>query len=214
VTFKTLREEYASIPLDVGDVDPDPVRQVQAWMLSWQEAAPREPSAAVLATAGADGAPGARTVLVRGFDERGCTFFTNYESRKGRDLAENPQASLLFSWVPVLRQIELVGPVAPVDPAESDEYFATRPRGSQLAAWASAQSTVLDSREALEAAYAAVEARFGDGVVTRPPHWGGYRLTPDTIELWQGRANRLHDRLRYEREPGGSTGWRLARLSP
>lgn len=209
--FATLREQYQSAPLDRADVDPDPIVQVAAWLTAWSEVAPREPSAAVLATADADGRPAARTVLVRGLDHAGCAFFTNYESRKGRHLAANPQASLLFQWVPVLRQIELVGSVHRLAADESDAYFAGRPRGSQLAAWASAQSTELSDRAELEARFVAAEAEYGDGPIPRPPHWGGYRLVPDTIELWQGRPDRLHDRLRYER---AGDAWTLTRISP
>ncbi len=208
------RFEYEAIPLDVGDVDPDPVVQVRRWTAMWVEIAPKEPSAAVLATVGPDGQPGARNVLVRELDERGCVFFTNRESRKGRSLAANPRAALLFSWVPVNRQIELVGEATPIDQAETDTYFASRPRGSQIAAWASDQSPVLPDRAALEARFLAAEERFGDGAVPCPPHWGGYRLVPATIELWQGRPNRLHDRLRYSRDATQPTGWRLERLSP
>jgi pyridoxamine 5'-phosphate oxidase len=208
------RFEYESIPLDVGDVDPDPVEQVRRWTAMWEEIAPKEPSAAVLATAGSDGQPTARNVLVRGLDGRGCVFFTNHESRKGRHLAANPRGALLFSWVPVNRQIELVGAVTPIDRAETEEYFASRPRGSQVAAWASAQSTVLPDRATLEEQFRAAEERFGDGPVPCPPHWGGYRLVPATIELWQGRPNRLHDRLRYTRDATAPAGWRLERLSP
>jgi pyridoxamine 5'-phosphate oxidase len=212
VDFASLREQYQSAPLGSGQLAADPIAQLLAWLEEWTEVAPREPSAAVLATAGADGRPAARTVLVRGIDERGCTFFTNYESRKGADLAENPWASLLFQWVPVLRQVELVGSVERVSEEESDAYFAGRPRGSQLAAWASAQSRPLGDRAELEVAVAEVAERYGDGPVPRPPHWGGFRLVPDTVELWQGRPDRLHDRLRYERTPSGS--WLIVRLNP
>lgn len=212
--LEPVRFEYESIPLDVGDVDPDPIVQVRIWTERWREVAPKEPSAAVLATADAEGRVGARNVLVRELDERGVVFFTNRESRKGRSLAANPRAALLFSWVPVNRQIELVGTVASIDQAETDEYFASRPRGSQIAAWASAQSRVLPDRAALEELFAEAEARFGDGPVPCPPFWGGYRLVPETIELWQGRPNRLHDRLRYARDPSAPTGWRIDRLSP
>jgi pyridoxamine 5'-phosphate oxidase len=208
------RQDYERRSLDVDDVDPDPVVQVRRWMAEWAEVAPREPAAAVLATAGPDGVPGARNVLVRGLDEHGCSFFTSYESRKGRHLAATGHAALLFSWVAILRQIELVGAVQPLDRAESEAYFAARPRGSQLAAWASAQSTVLPDRAALEARFRAAEARFGDGPVPCPPQWGGYRLVPRTIELWQGRPSRMHDRLRYSRDAPAPAGWRLERLSP
>jgi pyridoxamine 5'-phosphate oxidase len=212
--LRARREQYEQQPLDVGDVDPDPVEQVRRWTAAWAEVAPREPAAAVLATAGTDGRPAARNVLVRALDHQGCEFFTNYESRKASHLAETGRAALLFSWVSVQRQIELDGPVAKVDRAESEAYFASRPRGSQVASWASAQSTVLPDRAALEALFAEAEARFGDGPIPCPPHWGGYRLVPETIELWQGRPNRLHDRLRYTRDDTRPAGWRLERLSP
>lgn len=208
------RFEYESIPLDVGDVDPDPVVQVRRWTADWSEIAPKEPSAAVLATAGPDGQPGARNVLVRGLDHEGCVFFTNYESRKGRHLAANPRGVLLFSWVPVNRQIELVGPVARVTRSETEEYWASRPRDSQIGAWASAQSRVLPDRATLEREFAEAAARFGDGPVPCPDHWGGFRLVPETVELWQGRPNRLHDRLRYRRDAASASGWVVERLSP
>jgi pyridoxamine 5'-phosphate oxidase len=212
--LEPIRIQYESEPLDVADVDPDPVVQVRRWTADWTRYAPKEPAAAVLATTGSDGRPSARNVLVRGLDERGLAFFTNYESRKGRQLAENGHGALLFSWVPVNRQIELAGPIARVERSETEVYWATRPRESQIGAWASAQSTVLADRAELENRFAAAAERF-DGVdVPCPPHWGGYRLVPDTIELWQGRPNRLHDRLRYSRDPGAASGWRLDRLSP
>jgi pyridoxamine 5'-phosphate oxidase len=212
--LRARREQYEQQPLDVADVHPDPVEQVRRWTAEWAQVAPREPAAAVLATAGADGRAAARNVLVRTLDHQGCEFFTNYESRKAAHLAQTGHAALLFSWVPVQRQIELDGPVVKLDRAESEAYFASRPRGSQLAAWASAQSSVLPDRAALEALFAEAEARFGDGPVPCPPHWGGYRLVPETIELWQGRPNRLHDRLRYARDEAQPSGWRLERLSP
>jgi pyridoxamine 5'-phosphate oxidase len=209
-----IRLQYESEPLDVGDVDPDPVVQVRRWTADWTRHAPKEPAAAVLATAGADGRPSARNVLVRGLDERGLAFFTNYESRKGQDLAENGHGALLFSWVAVNRQIELVGPIHRVDRRETEVYWATRPRDSQIGAWASDQSTVLPDRAALEARFADAEARFAGQDVPCPPHWGGFRLVPDTVELWLGRPNRLHDRLRYSRDPVTASGWRIERLSP
>jgi pyridoxamine 5'-phosphate oxidase len=212
--LEPIRIQYESEPLDVADVHPDPVVQVRRWTADWTTYAPKEPAAAVLATAGADGRPSARNVLVRGLDERGLAFFTNYESRKGQDLAENGFGSLLFSWVPVNRQIELVGAIGKVDRAETEVYWATRPRDSQIGAWASAQSTVLRDRTELEAHFADAAARFEGVDVPCPPHWGGYRLVPDTIELWQGRPNRLHDRLRYCRDASAPAGWRIERLSP
>ena len=209
-----LRAEYERTGLDVGDVDPDPFAQVARWMQDWEAAAPNEPSAVILATAGGDGRPSARTVLMRGFDRRGCTFFTSYDSRKGQDLTANPHGALLFSWVPLLRQVHLRGPVEQVARQESEAYFATRPRGSQLAAWASHQSSVLTDRSELEARFAAATARFEGEEVPCPPYWGGYRLEPEEIELWQGRANRMHDRVRYERDATSQGAWRIVRLSP
>ena len=208
------RMEYQQAALDVADVDPDPFVQVARWLAEWTEVAPNEPGAIVLATTDGDGRASARTVLLRGFDAGGCTFFTSYDSRKGHELATNPHGALLFSWVPVLRQVSLRGPVAPVPRAESEAYFATRPRGSQLAAWASHQSSVLRDRSELEDRFADAERRFGGGDIPCPPYWGGYRLVPDEIDLWQGRPNRMHDRLRYERDDTEPTGWRIVRLSP
>src|SRR5689334_14364565 len=158
-----------------------------------------EPNAMIVATAGAGGRPSARTVLLKEFDERGFTFFTNYESRKGSELAANPYASLVFPWFPMQRQVIVVGAAERVSRAETEEYFASRPRGSQLGAWASPQSRVLADRAAVEAGLAAAVERFGDGPVPAPPHWGGLRVRPETVEFWQGRSNRLHDRLRFRR---------------
>lgn len=209
-----LRREYESHPLDVADVASDPITQIERWLREWVGSTPHEPSAMVLVTADARGRPSARNVLLRRIDDRGLVFFTSYRSKKAQDLAVNPQATVLFSWVPVLRQIQVTGRVERVDPAESDAYWATRPRASQLAAWASEQSAPLPDRTALEARYAEVEARFAGGAVPRPPHWGGYRLVPDAVELWQGRANRMHDRLRYQRPADRPDAWEVVRLSP
>jgi pyridoxamine 5'-phosphate oxidase len=214
VDLDALRQEYETTPLDAADLAPEPIAQIERWLARWLEVAPNEPTAMVLATAGADGRPSARNVLLRGLDERGLTFFTGYESAKGRDLTVNPQATLLFSWVPLLRQIHVAGTVTRIDAAESDAYFATRPRGSQLAAWASEQSSVLPDRATLEARFAQAAERFETSEVPRPPTWGGFRLVPDTVELWQGRPNRMHDRLRYERPVDDPTAWRVVRLSP
>lgn len=209
-----LRQEYETSPLDVADLAPDPITQIERWLAGWLEVAPNEPGAAVLATADPSGRPSARNVLVRGVDQRGLTFFTSYESRKGVELAANPQAAILFSWVPLLRQIHVGGRIEQVSPEQSDAYWANRPRGSQLAAWASEQSKVLADRAALEARFADAERRFASQDVPRPPYWGGYRLVPDTVELWQGRPNRMHDRLRYQRPAGNLDGWEVVRLSP
>lgn len=212
--LEALRTEYDTAGLDVGDVDPDPIVQVGRWLAEWAAQAPNEPTAVVLATADETGRPSARTVLLRAFGTEGATFFTSYESRKGLDLAANPVGSLLFSWVPVLRQVQLTGDVSPVPRHESEAYFATRPRGSQLAAWASHQSSELADRAELEERFTEASERFADGEVPCPPYWGGYRLVPEEIELWQGRSNRMHDRLRYQRDPAEPGAWRIVRLSP
>ncbi|MGK2947457.1 MAG: pyridoxamine 5'-phosphate oxidase [Acidimicrobiales bacterium] len=212
--LEAKRVEYESSGLDIDGVDPDPFVQVERWLTEWAAVAPNEPTAVVLATAGADGAPTARTVLLRGLDDRGFTVFSSYDSRKGLDLAANPQATLLFAWVPLLRQVNVRGPMQPIDRAESEAYFASRPRGSQLAAWASQQSSVLADRSTLEARFAEADERFAGSPVPCPPYWGGYRLAPTAIELWQGRPNRMHDRLRYERPDPTSPDWQIVRLSP
>lgn len=209
-----LRQEYESNPLEISDLAPEPIAQIQRWLREWVASTPHEPSAMVLVTADARGRPSARNVLLRRIDDRGLTFFTSYRSKKAQDLAANPQATALFSWVPVLRQIQVTGAVEQVPAAESDAYWSTRPRGSQLAAWASDQSALLPDRATLEARYAELEARYDGGEVPRPPHWGGFRLVPDTVELWQGRANRMHDRLRYQRPAGRPEGWEVVRLGP
>jgi pyridoxamine 5'-phosphate oxidase len=170
-----------------------------------------EPNAMTLATATPEGLPSARIVLLKGFDERGFTFFSNYDSRKGRELAENPTAALVFFWVQLERQVRIEGQVERVTDQESDAYHASRPRGSQLGAWTSWQSEVIAGREVLEERLHEFTERFGEGPVPRPPHWGGYRLVPEVIEFWQSRPNRLHDRLRYRKTAGG---WIIERLSP
>ena len=209
-----LRQEYETTPLDVADVTPDPIPQIERWLARWLEVAPNEPTAVVLATADGAGLPTARNVLLRGLGARGLDFYTSYESRKGQDLAANPQATMLFSWVPLLRQVHVYGAVHRLEPVENDAYWVTRPRGSQLAAWASDQSSTLPDRAALEARFAEAAARFEGGTVPRPERWGGYRLVPDTVELWQGRPNRMHDRLRYQHPAGRPDTWEIVRLSP
>jgi len=186
--------------------------QFAAWFADAAAYGLPEPNAMIVATAGAGGRPSARTVLLKEFDERGFTFFTNYESRKGSELAANPYASLVFPWFPMQRQVIVAGTVERVSRAETEEYFASRPRGSQLGAWASPQSRVLADRAAVEAGLAAAVERFGDGPVPAPPHWGGLRVRPETVEFWQGRSNRLHDRLRFRRTANES--WILERLAP
>jgi len=200
-------------PLEREDLLDDPVAQLRAWLAEAEAAGVPLPNAMGLATAGAEGRPSVRQVLLRGVDVRGLVFFTNYESRKGRELAENPHAGVVFLWKELDRQVTVRGDVEPVTAEESDAYFATRPRDAQLGAWASRQSSVLDNRNQLDAAVAAADGRF-PADVPRPPYWGGYRLTPEEFEFWQGRRHRLHDRYRYSRVGDGSRRWRIDRLSP
>ncbi|GIE89358.1 pyridoxamine 5'-phosphate oxidase [Actinoplanes regularis] len=185
--------------------------QFGLWFAEAAVAGVPEPNAMIVATADAAGHPSARTVLLKGYDSTGFVFFTNYESQKGVEAAENPYASLVFPWFSMQRQVIVTGSVERVSRAETEEYFASRPRGSQLGAWASPQSRVLPGREAVDAGLEAAAKRFGDGPVPAPPHWGGLRVCPATVEFWQGRGNRLHDRLRY-RLVGGD--WIIERLAP
>jgi pyridoxamine 5'-phosphate oxidase len=196
--------------LTEADLGPDPIERFRAWFDDAREAGILFPEAVALATADADGRPVVRHVLAKGVDRRGFTFFTNRDSRKGRHLAANPNAALAFLWRELDRQVCVTGAVAPISDAESDAYFATRPREARLGAWASRQSRVVSSRDELEEAFVSADERF-PGDVPRPQHWGGYRLVPETIEFWKGRAHRLHDRFRYTRE---GDGWRLERLWP
>jgi pyridoxamine 5'-phosphate oxidase len=196
-----------------SDVDADPFRQFRRWFAEVTAVGVPQPEAMALATATPDGRPSARMVLLRHFDERGFVFFTNYESRKGQELLANPRAALVLYWEPVDRQVRVEGSVEKVSAAESDAYFAGRPRGSQLGAWASPQSQVLPGREALEKRVGEVETSHeGNDKVPRPPFWGGFRVVPTVIEIWQGQPDRLHDRLCYRRHADGS--WRLERLAP
>jgi pyridoxamine 5'-phosphate oxidase len=206
-----LRQEYSAVPFDESEVAADPITQFHTWLNGALRERIPEPNAMVLATADAQGRPSARTVLLKGVDARGFAFFTHTTSRKGRELAANPDAALVFAWIPIRRQVTVRGRVTPVSTAESDAYFATRPRGSQLAAWASRQSEALADRAALEEQAAAVARRFEGADVPRPEHWGGYRLEPVEVEFWQGRPDRLHDRLRYTRQ---RDDWTLERLWP
>lgn len=208
--MKEVRLEYRWGELREEDLDPDPFVQLGRWFAAAEDADVPEPTAMQLATVDADGRPSARTVLLRGLDERGFRFYTNRTSRKGRDLAANPHCALVFRWAPFERQVTVQGRADPLPDDESDAYFAGRPRGSQLGAWASEQSAVIPDRDVLEAELAALEQRFPDAV-PRPPHWGGYVVVPDAIELWQGRENRLHDRLRYRRD---GDRWVVERLAP
>lgn len=190
--------------------------QFGRWHADAEVAGLPEPTAMALATAGTDARPSVRHVLLKGFGHDGFLWFTNYESRKGRELAENPFAALVFPWFGMTppRQAIVRGAVELLEPADSDEYFGTRPRPSQLAAWASDQGREIPDRALLEARYAELEARFAGSPVPRPPHWGGYRLRPDAFEFWQGQPNRLHDRFEYRPDPHDPTHWRVARLAP
>lgn len=209
--FSRLRKEYESRGLRRSELDDDPMAQFRSWFEEWTTCDPIEPSAVVLATAGLDGAPAARYVLLRGLDHGFC-FFTNYRSRKGLELAADRRAALCFGWLELARQVRVEGSVEQVADAESDAYFVNRPRPSQIGAWASEQSEVLANRAELEARTAEVAARFEGTDVERPPHWGGYRLLPDRFEFWQGRENRQHDRFRYRRSEGDA--WVIERLAP
>lgn len=211
-TVAALRREYSSMGLSEGDVDRDPIVQFTRWFEQALAATVPEPNAMTVATATRDAVPSARVVLLKGFDARGFVFYTNYEGQKGRELAENPVAALVFHWVELHRQVRVVGAVEKVSAEESDAYFQSRPRGSRLGAWASHQSTVLSGRDVLEARLAELTAKYGEGAIPLPPYWGGYRVIPASLEFWQGRSSRLHDRLRYTRQPDGS--WPIERLSP
>ena len=208
-----LRREYQRASLSETDVDPDPLRQFQRWLDEAIAGQLPEPTAMTLATAGTDGTPAARIVLLKGMHAGGFVFFTNYQSRKGAELDARPAAALLFHWVELERQVRIEGVASRVDAADSDAYFASRPRPARIGAWASPQSRVIPDREWLEREVALARERFAaqGERVPRPPQWGGYRVVPSTIEFWQGRESRLHDRIRYRRE---DTRWRIERLAP
>ena len=206
-----LRREYAQAALDAATLDPDPVAQFRRWYADAERVQLVEPNAMTLATADASGRPSARVVLLKSIDARGLVFFTDYRSRKARELTANPRAALTFLWKELERQVRVAGIVETVTRAESAAYFRTRPRGSRLGAWASEQSAVLPDRSALEREVARLGAQFPSDEIPLPPHWGGYRVLPDEFEFWQGRENRLHDRFRYARI---GDGWRIERLSP
>jgi pyridoxamine 5'-phosphate oxidase len=215
VDLAKLRVDYARAGLSERDVDPSPIRQLERWVEDAVHAGHPEPTAMTLATVRATkegSSPSARVVLLKGIDT-GLVFYTNYESDKGKELEASPRAAACLFWVLLERQVRVNGTIEKVTPAESDAYFASRPRDAQLGAWASAQSAVLAGREELERRLDETRARFPEpAAVPRPPHWGGYRLVPDSVEFWQGRPSRLHDRLRYARI--GEHGWRIDRLSP
>jgi pyridoxamine 5'-phosphate oxidase len=207
-----IRKDYRLRTLSENEVANDPIGQFEKW---WQEAVHSdidEVNAMTLATATADGMPDARIVLLKGFDQKGFTFFTNYDSSKGQQLLENPRATLVFFWKELERQVRISGLVSQTSPAISDEYFNSRPEGSRLGAWASPQSEAIESREWLEENERKFEAEFSGKPITRPPHWGGYRLQPVRVEFWQGRPSRLHDRICYSLLPSGQ--WKIQRLAP
>ncbi len=211
--LQAMRRDYELGALSEEDLAPTWLDQFERWLAEAMEGGEAEPNAVVVATAGADGRTGARTVLLKDVDERGFVFNTNYDSRKGREIAENPRASLVFPWLDVRRQVVVDGTVEHVTPTEADAYFATRPREARISAHASPQSEVVESRDVLERRRDEVAARFPDGVdVPRPDHWGGLRVVPEAVEFWQGRANRLHDRLRYRLDESGT--WVVERLAP
>jgi pyridoxamine 5'-phosphate oxidase len=211
MSIADLRREYAAARLDEADVSPDPLAQFARWFEEALQAKVMEPNAMTLATATEGGAPSGRIVLLKGFDQRGFVFFTDYRSQKGVELTRNPAAALVFYWPELERQVRVTGHASPVDRKESEDYFRTRPRASRISAWVSHQSQVIGSRQELEARVPELDARHPGDNVPLPPYWGGFRVIPATIEFWQGRTSRLHDRIRYVRQ---GEGWRVARLSP
>ncbi|MDQ3982466.1 MAG: pyridoxamine 5'-phosphate oxidase [Actinomycetota bacterium] len=206
-----LRRDHGVAPLEIEDLDPDPIVQFGRWMEEALAAGLLLPNTMTLATASPEGRPSARMVLLKGFDHRGFVFYTNYESRKSRELSDNPVAALVLHWSSLERQVRIEGSAERVSVEESDAYFASRPLESRLGAWASRQSAPLSSRRELEDRLAELEGRYLDAEVPRPPYWGGWLVAPDAIEFWQGRPNRLHDRFLYTR---GADGWDRVRLSP
>ena len=212
MSLADLRKDYSMAGLVEKDLARDPFRQFEKWFQEAEAAKLHEPNAMTLATATRDGRPSARTVLLKGLDGRGFVFYTNYESRKGRELAENPRASLVLPWIAIERQVLIEGTITKLSREESDAYFHTRPRASQLGAWVSQQSSIITGREVLEDAMKALDKKHAGAEVPLPPAWGGYRLAPETVEFWQGRRSRLHDRLRYRRETNGE--WIIERLAP
>jgi len=211
VSLADIRKDYLHASLTESDVDADPIVQFDRWFAEAVRAEVQEPNAMFLATATPDAYPSGRVVLLKGADQRGFVFYTDYRSRKGQELVDNPHASLCFFWPELERQLRIVGAVQRVSRAESDEYFQSRPLPSRIGAWTSTQSAVIPSRDTLERELLENTARFGDGPVPLPEHWGGFRVVPEELEFWQGRASRLHDRLQFRREAGA---WRMRRLSP
>ncbi len=207
-----FRHEYIGEGLRRANLDPDPIKQFDKWFAAAVAAKINDANAMALATATKDGKPSARVVLLKDFDERGFVFYTNYTSEKGRQLAENPRAALVFYWMEVERQIRIEGITEKISREESEHYFHTRLAGAQIGAWASHQSEAIDGRRVLDARLAEMTQRFAQGEIPLPPHWGGYRVKPEKIEFWQGRPNRLHDRFRYTHQADGS--WVIDRLAP
>ena len=207
-----IRSDYRRGQLRREDLTSDPIKMFGVWLADAVKAAVTEPTAMSLATVGADGCPLVRTVLLKGVDENGFRFFTNLESRKGKQIQENAAVSLLFPWLALERQVIVTGHAIRLPDADAVAYFHSRPRDSQIAAWASRQSTAIVSREILEQEWEAIQQRFGEGEIPLPPYWGGFTVVPRTVEFWQGGANRLHDRFEYSRLPDNS--WTISRLSP
>lgn len=209
-----LRQDYESAGIDDDSLDPDPIVQYGQWFDDAQTAGLYEPNAIAVSSVDADGWPATRIVLLKAFDVHGFVFYTNYESDKGQQLIANPKCAVTSAWIELRRQVRITGVARRLDPAASDAYFARRPRGSQLGAWASPQSSVITGRDELDDQWREMEERFADGEVPRPPHWGGIVVEPTVVEFWQGRTNRLHDRIRYARTDGATGPWHRERLAP
>jgi len=212
VDVARMRLEYETTGIDLDDLDPDPVVQFRQWLAVAVETQVTEANAMVVATVDADGQPWSRHLLLKDVDQRGFTFYTNYQSNKSQELAAHPQVSLTFGWLELRRQVNIAGMVEQVPGTESDAYWAVRPRGAKLGSWASRQSEVVADRSVIDSWFEEADRRFADQEIPRPEHWGGWRVVPNTIEFWQGRLNRLHDRIRYHREADGA--WSRLRLSP
>jgi len=211
--IQQMRKEYSAEPFDISDVAEDPIQQFSRWFKEATEAELPEPNAMILATVGEQGRPSARVLLLKGFDKDGFVFFTNYNSRKGKELTHTPSAAMVFNWLELQRQVRIEGSVVKISPDDSTRYFQSRPKGSQIGAWASPQSEVIDSRSRIEDTVEQLEEQYKhEEELPRPEHWGGYLVRPAMVEFWQGRASRLHDRLQYIVQDDGS--WTIERLAP